>query len=64
MTTLTLYDLADPHARLAETHDATDIADRLAPLGIRFERWQAGVILDHDASDADGSRPIGRTSTG
>lgn len=53
MTTLTLYDLADPHARLSETRDADEIADRLAPLGIRFERWQAGVALADDASDAD-----------
>jgi 1,2-dihydroxy-3-keto-5-methylthiopentene dioxygenase len=53
MTRLTLYDLAEPHDVLAETGDAAAIAARLAPLGIRFERWSAGVALPAEASDAD-----------
>lgn len=53
MTTLTLYDIAAPHAPRGRTTDAGDIAARLAPLGIRFERWRAGVTLAADASDAD-----------
>ena len=53
MTTLTLYDVAAPHARQSETTDAGEIAARLAPLGIRFERWQADVALPENASDQD-----------
>ena len=53
MTTLTLYDLAAPHAVRSETTDAGEIATRLAPLGITFERWAASVALPEDASDAD-----------
>ncbi|WP_242140155.1 cupin [Sphingomonas sp. TREG-RG-20F-R18-01] len=53
MTTLTLYDLAEPHACLRETRDAAEIATLLAPLGIRFERWAASVALPEDASDDD-----------
>ncbi len=53
MTTLTLYDVAAPHARQAETTDAAEIAALLAPLGIRFERWHASAKLPEDASDDD-----------
>lgn len=53
MTILTLYDVTAPHARQSETSDAGEIAARLAPLGIRFERWHADVALPGDASDAD-----------
>jgi 1,2-dihydroxy-3-keto-5-methylthiopentene dioxygenase len=53
MTTLTLYDPEAPHAERSRTTDPEAIAALLAPLGIRFERWQAGAALSPNADDAE-----------
>ena len=50
MTRLTVYPDAAPGAPVLDTEDFDTIAQQLADVGMRFERWQA----DHDiADDAD-----------
>jgi len=53
MTLLTLYDDTAPHRERETLADHAAIAARLAPAGIRLERWAAGATLDADAQDAD-----------
>lgn len=49
MSELTVY-AADSGQRLSHTRDAGEIAKRLQPIAVTFERWQANARLDDDAS--------------
>lgn len=42
MTTLTVFADDDPTAALLRSEDGPTIAETLAGIGVRFERWQAG----------------------
>jgi 1,2-dihydroxy-3-keto-5-methylthiopentene dioxygenase len=42
MTTLTVFADDDPSAALRRSEDGPTIAETLAGIGVRFERWQAG----------------------
>lgn len=53
MTRLTVYPDTDPNATLIETRDAGEIAEVLAGIGVRFERWEASVALADDAGEAE-----------
>jgi 1,2-dihydroxy-3-keto-5-methylthiopentene dioxygenase len=51
MTNLTVFAVETPHGVRHRTDDAQAIAETLAPLGIRFERWHAGADLPQGADD-------------
>jgi 1,2-dihydroxy-3-keto-5-methylthiopentene dioxygenase len=48
MSRLTIYADDAPGTPLARTEDAGDIAAKLAPLGVRFERWESPITLSPD----------------
>jgi 1,2-dihydroxy-3-keto-5-methylthiopentene dioxygenase len=50
MSRLTVYDDTTPNAPVLRTEDATQIADALRPIGVRFERWDSPVTLTDDAA--------------
>lgn len=50
MSRLTVYADTDPGRVLLRTEDPAAIAHALAPLGVRFERWDSPVTLAADAS--------------
>lgn len=52
MSGLRIFDDNAPGAPVLDTTDAAVIAEQLAPIGVRFERWESPVTLDPDA-DAD-----------
>lgn len=41
MSRLRIFNDADPGAPLSSTEDLAQIAERLKPIGVRFEQWQA-----------------------
>jgi 1,2-dihydroxy-3-keto-5-methylthiopentene dioxygenase len=53
MSRLTVYREDDPHTVLLDSRDAGVIAEALAAIGVRFERWPATADLAEDAADAD-----------
>ena len=53
MTQLTLYDDVAPFAPRETIDDFVAIAARLAPTGVRLERWEASVALVPAPQDAD-----------
>jgi 1,2-dihydroxy-3-keto-5-methylthiopentene dioxygenase len=42
MSRLRIFNDADPHTPLSTTEDLATIAERLKPIGVRFEQWTAG----------------------
>ena len=52
MSRLTVYRDDTPGHKLVATEDPAEIARALAPLGVRFERWESPVALAPDA-DSD-----------
>jgi 1,2-dihydroxy-3-keto-5-methylthiopentene dioxygenase len=50
MSRLTVYQEGAPGAPELRTEDAAKIAATLAPLGVRFERWESPVALNPDDS--------------
>lgn len=50
MTQLTIYQDNNPQNPLLDTQDASIIAQELAAIGVRFERWQAAKPIARDAS--------------
>ena len=50
MSRLTVYADTDPGATLIRTEDPAQIAAALAPIGVRFERWDSPVSLAEDAA--------------
>lgn len=53
MSSLSVYHLSTPDTPNKVLTYAEDIASTLADLGVRFERWQATVKLEPDASQAE-----------
>lgn len=51
MSRLAIYAEADPATPVAVHDDGQAIAAALAPIGVRFERWQATALLDPAADD-------------
>lgn len=51
MTSLTIYDAADPFGQRHETHDRAEIAERLKDIGVRLELWEAAAELAEDSDD-------------
>ncbi len=49
MSELRIFDEAGLHIKTMSAH--SDISMALADIGVRFERWQTGMGLDHDAPD-------------
>jgi 1,2-dihydroxy-3-keto-5-methylthiopentene dioxygenase len=45
MSRLTVYEDSNPDVPVLRTEDAAAIADNLAPIGVRFERWESPVTL-------------------
>jgi 1,2-dihydroxy-3-keto-5-methylthiopentene dioxygenase len=52
MSRLTIYADDAPNAPLSSTADSEAIADGLAEIGVRFERWRAHAVLPAGADDA------------
>ena len=52
MSRLTVYQDSDPAAPVLRTEAPEQIAATLAPIGVRFERWDSPVTL-HPDDDAD-----------
>ena len=50
MSRLTVYADTNPGNPTLVTEDAAAIAAALAPIGVRFERWDSPVALAHDAT--------------
>ena len=50
MSRLTVFSDADPGKPIISTADATEIANELATIGVRFERWESPVTLSPDDS--------------
>src|ERR1700676_2649371 len=48
MSRLTVYADDAPGTTVVRTEDAVQIAEKLAPLGVRFERWNSPVELSPD----------------
>ncbi len=53
MSALTIYDDAQPGVAVLRTEDVTEIADTLAAVGVRFERWDLPTELTPDDSAED-----------
>jgi 1,2-dihydroxy-3-keto-5-methylthiopentene dioxygenase len=53
MTHLTLYDDRPPYDRHESLGDFAAIAARLAPAGVRLERWEADAVLPERPGDDD-----------
>lgn len=52
MSRLTIHADDKPSAAASSTSDPQAIADALAEIGVRFERWRADTVLAEDAADA------------
>ncbi len=50
MSRLTVYRDDTPDAPESVTEDAAEMARTLAPIGVRFERWDSPVVLSPDAA--------------
>ncbi len=50
MSTLRIFDEANPDAPLVATSDAARMAAELKSIGVRFERWESPVAIAADAS--------------
>ena len=50
MSRLRIFDHADPSTPLSSTEDPATIAERLTPIGVRFEQWQASEPVAPGAS--------------
>ena len=44
---------SDPERVIARANDVREIAELLAPLGVRFERWSASVALADDSAQPE-----------
>lgn len=53
MSTLTLYSDKNPSTPLDVIHDGAEIADKLATVGVTFERWTANKMLHPEDSQED-----------
>jgi 1,2-dihydroxy-3-keto-5-methylthiopentene dioxygenase len=53
MTSLTIYSDETPYAEREALSGLDAIAERLAPTGIRLERWQANAALPDQPSDSE-----------
>jgi 1,2-dihydroxy-3-keto-5-methylthiopentene dioxygenase len=53
MSRLTVYSDTDPKTSLLDTRDGAAIANALADIGVRFERWPLTTGLADDATDQD-----------
>jgi 1,2-dihydroxy-3-keto-5-methylthiopentene dioxygenase len=45
MSAIVIFSEAAPDAPIDEAHDASAIAERLKPIGVRFEQWAAAAAL-------------------
>jgi 1,2-dihydroxy-3-keto-5-methylthiopentene dioxygenase len=53
MSRLTVYDDANPGKPILQTEEPAEIADTLAAVGVRFERWDLPMELTPDDSAED-----------
>ena len=52
MSRLTVYSDDAPEAPELRTEDPAAIAEALAPIGVRFERWESPIVLSPDDDEA------------